>query len=165
MSTTERRNFQRFRTSIESSLRFLFASLPSWGFRGRSAKFTACSMRHRTHSRFIGSPQSSVSGPGSTSKGLRLLRQLGAIRVIYKPGDRRDHYAAEIAVKMLLIGYLREKVEPHLIASFQNLESLDETFVHCSPLHREFYRQRIDLLIDTHHQAREFLPFIYQSLG
>ena len=100
---------------------------------------------------------------GSTSKGLRALRDMGAIRVVYKPGDRRDHYTAEIAVKMLVNGFLREKVEPHLAAGFRNIECLNEVYAETELPHRDFYRQRIDLLVDMHHQARKVLPTIFQS--
>ena len=101
---------------------------------------------------------------GSTSKGLRMLCELGAIRVVYKAGDRRDHYTAEIAVKMLVNGFLREKVEPHLAAGFQNIERLNEIHARSDLPHRDFYRQRIDLLVDIHQQAREYLPAMFQSM-
>src|SRR4029450_3850395 len=32
---------------------------------------------------------------GSASQGLKALRQIGAVKVTYVPGDRRDHYIAE----------------------------------------------------------------------
>lgn len=101
---------------------------------------------------------------GSTSKGLRVLRDMGAIRAVYRPGDRRDHFTAEVAVGMLVSGFLREKVEPHLTVVFQNIESLNEVYAHTDPPHRDFYRERIDLLSDMHLQARKFLPTAFQFL-
>lgn len=101
---------------------------------------------------------------GSVSKGLRLLRKMGAIRVVYKAGDRRDHYTAEIAVKLLLTGFLREKVEPHLVSGVQSLDFLNETFTQTASIHRGFYRERIDNLMNMHHKANEFLPLLLRSL-
>jgi DNA-binding transcriptional regulator GbsR (MarR family) len=101
---------------------------------------------------------------GSASKGLRVLREMGAIRVIYQPRDRRDHYTAEIAMRMLVNGFLREKVEPHLAAGFQSLEGLSRAFEQNPPLNRDHYRQRIELLRTLQDRAKEFLPVVFQVL-
>lgn len=51
---------------------------------------------------------------GSASQGLRWLRDIGAVRAVYVDGDRRDHYVAVTELRSLIIGFLRENVEPHV---------------------------------------------------
>src|SRR6478752_4505902 len=38
---------------------------------------------------------------GSTSQGLKVLRTFGAVKVVYQPGDRRDHFTAEVDLQRL----------------------------------------------------------------
>ena len=51
---------------------------------------------------------------GSASQGLRFLKGLGAVKTVYISGERRDYYEAEIELRKLVSGLLREKVQPHL---------------------------------------------------
>lgn len=62
---------------------------------------------------------------GSASQGLRWLRDAGAVRVEYIPGDRRDHFVAETELRKLAAGFLREQVRPHLSSGSGLLERLD----------------------------------------
>ena len=52
---------------------------------------------------------------GSASQGLKLLRSLGAVRSVYMPGERRDHFAAEVELKRLAAGFMREEIQPRLL--------------------------------------------------
>ncbi len=47
---------------------------------------------------------------GSASHGLRLLRQLGALKLAYVARDRRDFYVAETSARRLLAGFLSDHV-------------------------------------------------------
>ena len=51
---------------------------------------------------------------GSASQGLRSLRRLGAVNSRYVPGNRKEHFAAEIRLRKLVAGFLKEQAEPHL---------------------------------------------------
>ena len=41
---------------------------------------------------------------GSVSQGLKFLRQLGAVKVHYVAGSRKDHYQPELSMKRLVSG-------------------------------------------------------------
>ena len=45
---------------------------------------------------------------GSASQGLRSLRQLGAISSVYAPGDRKERFSAEIRLRKLVAGFLKD---------------------------------------------------------
>ena len=51
---------------------------------------------------------------GSASQGLKFLHQLGAVKTQFVIGDRRDHFVAEVKLKKLISGFLREKLIPGL---------------------------------------------------
>src|SRR6056300_1188699 len=64
---------------------------------------------------------------GSASQGLRALRQLGAVSSVFEPGDRKERFFAEIRLRKLVGGFLREQADPHLekgTARLKQIESL-----------------------------------------
>ena len=62
---------------------------------------------------------------GSASQGLRLLRNLGAVRLTYVPGDRRDHYYAETRLKHIVAGFIKEELRPHLDSGASRIRSIE----------------------------------------
>jgi DNA-binding transcriptional regulator GbsR (MarR family) len=63
---------------------------------------------------------------GSASQGLKVLRTLGAIKTVYIPGDRRGHYQAELNVRKIISGFMRQQVAPNLAEAHERLERIDE---------------------------------------
>src|SRR6266478_5428805 len=51
---------------------------------------------------------------GSASQGLKFLRNMGAVKTVYVPGDRRVHYEAVAELRNLLTRFLRDQIVPHL---------------------------------------------------
>jgi DNA-binding transcriptional regulator GbsR (MarR family) len=51
---------------------------------------------------------------GPASQGLKFPRNLGAVRTIAVPGDRRVHYEAVAELRSLAGGFLHNRIEPHL---------------------------------------------------
>jgi DNA-binding transcriptional regulator GbsR (MarR family) len=48
---------------------------------------------------------------GAASQGLKLLRGLGAVKAVYFPGDRRDHFAADLELRFSTV-FVREEMRP-----------------------------------------------------
>ncbi|NNC90709.1 MAG: transcriptional regulator [Akkermansiaceae bacterium] len=103
---------------------------------------------------------------GSASQGLKLLRTLGAIRQVSGEDSRRTYYEADMQLKSLVGGFVREQVRPHLasgdaklkgIAAAAATEEESET--------REFYENRIFKLERWSKQARLILPLLQRVLG
>ena len=63
---------------------------------------------------------------GTVSYGLRTLRGLGALRVVYVEADRRDHYELELEMRPVLTAFLRGKVGPILESGTTRLAALKE---------------------------------------
>jgi HTH-type transcriptional regulator, glycine betaine synthesis regulator len=102
---------------------------------------------------------------GSASQGLKFLRGLGAVRVVYQAGDRRDHHQAEASLKVLAAGFIRGEVLPHLEsgeASLVRMEELAKSLPADEPgrLRRKFGLERVRRLANWHRRGRQILPLI-----
>ena len=98
---------------------------------------------------------------GSASQGLKLLRAFGAVKAIYQPGDRRDHFTAEIELKQLAAGFIREQIRPRLTHGEERLSRLTElrrTLPENSE--GEFQRERLAKLGRWSDRSREVLPLL-----
>lgn len=102
---------------------------------------------------------------GSVSQGLALLRQLGAVRVQFVVGDRRDHYVPEVGLRRLLGGFLREKVEPHLESGQARLANLEQLLASLDPAERAHAQERLAMLTSWHKQTRSLLPLVKAVVG
>jgi HTH-type transcriptional regulator, glycine betaine synthesis regulator len=101
---------------------------------------------------------------GSASQGLRLLRTLGAVHATYVPGDRRDHFLAETALRKITSGYLREKVMPDLMLQEEQVQRLGNLLGDLPAGAREHIEARIQLLQAWRLQARAVLPIVMGGL-
>ncbi len=107
---------------------------------------------------------------GSISQGLRLLRGIGAVKLIYIPGDRRDHFVPETELRALLSGFLRENVRPHLESGLARIKILDalcrrSDFSGSDERTQKTLRQRIEKLQAWHKKGRTVVPIISKLVG
>jgi len=103
---------------------------------------------------------------GSVSQGLQLLRALGAVNsVSFDPG-RRDYFAPELALRKLIAGVLRERLEPLLVASRRRMDKL-RTIVNreSRPESREFLDARVKQLDTWSRQTKLMLPIVKTLVG
>ena len=96
---------------------------------------------------------------GSSSQGLKFLRDLGAVRVVSVPGDRREYYEAEISPTRLVAGFLKEKVQPRLKASDERLARLKKTLAEMESVD-PLLEERVHRLHVWNQRARQFLPVV-----
>lgn len=102
---------------------------------------------------------------GSASQGLKFLRNLGAIRPVYVPGDRRVHYEAVAELRNLAGRFLREKIEPHLSDGEERLTKMRDQMNGLSGRHREHAEQRIKMLRSWSKNSKRVLPLVIRVLG
>ena len=101
---------------------------------------------------------------GSASQGLRLLRSFGAVRTEYVPGDRRDHYVAELELRHLLGGFLREKLQPHLAWGATRLNELDRLADALPDNDHDILRERLVRLNRWRTRGQKLLPMALKLL-
>jgi HTH-type transcriptional regulator, glycine betaine synthesis regulator len=103
---------------------------------------------------------------GSASQGLRALRQLGAISSVFAPGDRKERFVAEIRLRKLVGGFLREQADPHLdkgLARLKQIKILLEDTDDKDSHKRGVLRHEI--LSGWHRQMERLLPWVKMIVG
>jgi len=107
---------------------------------------------------------------GSASQGLRVLRNVGAIKLTYVAGDRRDHFVPETELRALLTGFLKEKVQPHLETGAVRIKALRD--LAASPSLRlanaqeaRLLRGRVDKLNSWHKKGKSIVPLVTRFFG
>ena len=102
---------------------------------------------------------------GSASQGLRFLRNAGAVRTVYIPGDRRVHYEAVAELRKLAARYLRDQVVPHLDSGLNRLEQIAQMVKQLPPDQRPRVSARVTMLHSWEKKTRQVLPLILKLLG
>ena len=102
---------------------------------------------------------------GSTSEGLKFLRNLGAVKMVYVPGDRRVHYEAVAELRNLASRFLRENIKPQLSEGEERLNRLSAIANELPEEERDHARSRIALLRSWSKNGRRVLPLVLRVLG
>lgn len=98
---------------------------------------------------------------GSASQGLKLLRAFGAVKGVYRGGDRRDHFTAEIELKRLAAGFMREQIQPRLRHGEERLSRLVGLAATLpADENGDFQRDRLAKLGRWSDRARDVLPLL-----
>lgn len=106
---------------------------------------------------------------GSISQGLRQLEAFGAVVKEKPDGSRQALYSAKLEMKLLISGFLKERVIPRLESTESRVEeirraleadkqSLDESFL-------ETANHRLGRVAKWHRSARTILPLARKILG
>tara|TARA_B100002019_G_scaffold291028_1_gene310101 strand:- start:5628 stop:6137 length:510 start_codon:yes stop_codon:yes gene_type:complete len=103
---------------------------------------------------------------GSASQGLRALRQLGAVSSTYAQGDRKERFVAEIRLRQLVSGFLREQADPHLDKGLSRLKQIENLLGYTrSKDSNERGIRRHEILSSWHRQMSRLLPWMKMIVG
>ena len=103
---------------------------------------------------------------GSASQGLRALRQLGAVSSVFEPGDRKERFVAEIRLRKLVGGFLREQAAPHLDKGVGRLKQIESLVNDLEDVHaRKRGVRRHEILSGWHRQMSRLLPWVKMIVG
>ena len=98
---------------------------------------------------------------GSASQGLKMLRVLGAIKEVEGVEGRKIFYEADVQLKSLVGGFIREEVRPHLQSAKDKISMMHGENVEDD----EFYAERLDKLNKWRKQASLVLPILQKLLA
>ena len=101
---------------------------------------------------------------GATSQGLRLLKSFGAVRTVYVPGDRRDHFTAERELRKLVGGFLKEEVIPHLQNGKERLEGIRSLLGQAEDADRAALEERIERLDNWQRRSERLFPLVLRLI-
>ena len=101
---------------------------------------------------------------GSASQGLKILRLINA--VVEVADGRRTLYTANIELKSLISGILREHVQPIFSSTKEKVKELSSIAEHAdSPELKSFYKSRISKLATWRRRGGFVIPIISRVLG
>ncbi len=102
---------------------------------------------------------------GAASQGLRLLRTLGAVKLVYLPGGgRKDYFTADLDLSTFASVFLKDEVQPRLDRAVERLKRMEELMADVQEADREATRQRVARLRHWIEKGRSMLPWILRFL-
>ena len=102
---------------------------------------------------------------GSASQGLKFLRQLGAVKVQFVLGDRRDHFIAEVKSKKLMGGFIKEKLTPAIEDGVDRIENIRTLLTKEGIVDDPTHKDQITKLETWQRKLKLALPVIQKLLG
>jgi DNA-binding transcriptional regulator GbsR (MarR family) len=102
---------------------------------------------------------------GTASQGLKFLRNIGAIKMVYVAGSRRVHYEAVAELRNLVSRFLRDQIVPHLDSGLDRIEHIAGLAKQLPAEEQVRVSQRITLLRSWGKKGRGFLPVIAKIVG
>lgn len=97
---------------------------------------------------------------GSASQGLRLLRGVGAVRVSYLPGDRKDYYEAEVELPALVRGFLRDQLSMRFNHADERLRRLRDAVDDPANGAPDGLPHRVERLVSWQKKAKRLVPLV-----
>ena len=102
---------------------------------------------------------------GSASQGLKFLRNVGAVKMVYVPGDRRVHYEAVAELRNLLTRFLRDQIVPQLENGHARLSRIAGMVKQLPAGDRARVQSRVTMLQSWGKRGKRFLPLVMTILG
>lgn len=105
---------------------------------------------------------------GSASQGLNLLKALGALNEVERegPDSRRTYFEADLNLKRLVGGFIRNQIRPHLRSGEAKMDGLQEIAEREEdPEQREFIQERLGKLERWSQRGQMVLPILQRFLG
>lgn len=96
---------------------------------------------------------------GTGSQGLKMLRTLGAVKVVQV--DRKSLYIADAELKSLAGGFIREQIRPHLSSAGGKIQQMRDDLDGES----EWMSERVERLENWRRKASLLLPVLQKFLG
>ncbi len=101
---------------------------------------------------------------GAASQGLRLLRSFGAVKVIYMPGTRRDHYVADLELSRFATVFIKEELRPRMDRALERIRRMEELSAGMDAGGQKDARIKIERLKHWLEKGQKMLPWILKFL-
>jgi DNA-binding transcriptional regulator GbsR (MarR family) len=102
---------------------------------------------------------------GSASQGLKLLKSIGAVKATFQPGDRREFFSAQTELRKLVVGLIKERVEPHLDSGNARIDFMLQSARKLPAADRAILQGRVEILKNWKGKASKMLPFVVRFLS
>ncbi len=83
---------------------------------------------------------------GAASQGLKVLRGVGAVKAVYAPGDRRDHFVADLELSKFATAFIKEELQPRLDRALERIDAMEVLAGDMAPHERKGAEERLERL-------------------
>jgi len=101
---------------------------------------------------------------GAASQGLKLLRSVGAVKAVYVPGERRDHYVADLELSKFATSFIKDELTPRMKRALQRVERMESLAMEMDEKERKVAFQRIERLKHWMERGQKMMPWILKFL-
>lgn len=101
---------------------------------------------------------------GAASQGLKLLREFGAVRTVYTPGARKDHYIASGELSRFATSYIEEELLPRMRTAQERIKRMERMMHSMSETERQIPAERIDRLKYWLGKGQKVVPWLVRFL-
>lgn len=102
---------------------------------------------------------------GAASQGLKTLRSFGAVKTVYSPGERRDHFVADLELSRFASTFLKEQILPRIEQASQRAERMEAALASLPDAERPITQARINELRRWLDRGRSMLPVALKLLA
>ena len=95
---------------------------------------------------------------GSISQGLRVLREVGALKEVSADADRAELFTPDLEMRKLIARFLENRLNKQLDAGSSRLTTLQKALPASRSADAEVLRERLKSLQSWHSKARALLP-------
>ena len=101
---------------------------------------------------------------GAASQGLKLLREFGAVRTVYMPGERKDHYVASGELSRFATSYIEEELLPRMRTAQERIKRMEKMMAALPEHERQLPAERIDRLNYWLGKGQKIVPWLVKFL-
>lgn len=101
---------------------------------------------------------------GAASQGLKVLRSVGAVKTVYMPGDRRDHFVADLELSKFASSFIKEDLQPRLNRALERIETMESLAAGLEPDLQASAAERLERLKHWLERGEKMLPWILKFL-
>ncbi len=101
---------------------------------------------------------------GAASQGLKLLRSVGAVKVVYTPGERRDHYVADLELSKFAAAFIKEELNPRMQRAMERIGRMEAEARLMDDDAQKIAFQRIERLKHWMKRGQKMMPWILRFL-
>jgi DNA-binding transcriptional regulator GbsR (MarR family) len=95
---------------------------------------------------------------GSVSQGLRVLREVGAVKEVSTPADKTELFEPDLEMRKLIERFIENRVERQLEAGKAKLKRMEHQTAAYEPADQKVLHQRLKKLSRWHDRTRALLP-------
>lgn len=102
---------------------------------------------------------------GSVSQGLRVLREIGALKEVSSTKDRAELFAPDLELRKLVARFLERRLELQLQSGSERLGALSKQVPRLPSAESAEVRRRLKSLSQWHSKAKALLPLARAALS